>query len=362
MSTDRIPAVDGVPVSGGPVKGAPVSGAYARALLRVFGRTQPERAALLQGAGLDERALSGAGFEAPVEALLVFAANLTRLRGPLWPVEAAFVWRTPIQGALDVAIRSAPTGEAALAVAARFARVRAPYLEFRLEAKVESRRLVVTPAVPMAQALWRALAEAVALSIDALFANVFEEALAEAAIDFPWGPPPHADRLRALLASRLRYGRPDCAFEAPASLCRRPSPFADAGLFAGAVAELKAAARRIDPGLDLGPDLGSGLGRRLAREVERMTAAALPRRLDADEAARRLGLSRRTLVRRLAAEGVAFREIVDGVLSERARTLLAEGELGRDSIAEALGYADPTSFSRACRRWFRPSGPGAPAP
>jgi AraC-like DNA-binding protein len=295
------------------------------------------------GTGLDERALSGAGFEAPVGALLAFVEDLTRRHGAAWPVEAAAVWRAPIQGALDVAIRSAPTGEAALAVAARFARVRAPYLDFRLETTGQNLRLVATPAAPMAHDVWRAVAEAVALSIDALFANVFEEALGEATIDFPWAPPPHADRLRALLGAGLRYGRQDWGFEAPARLCRRPSPFADAGLFAGALAELDAAARRIDQGL------------RLARDVERMIATALPRRLDADEVSRRLGLSRRTLVRRLAAEGASYRDIVDRVLRERARASLADGALGRDAIAEALGYADATSFSRACRRWFRPS-------
>ena len=337
MSTGPAPAA----------KGVPVSGAYARALLRAFGRTAEDRAGLLRGTGLDERALSGAGFEAPLEALLAFATNLTRRHGPAWPVEAAAVWRSPIQGALDVAIRSAPTGEAALAAAARFARVRAPYLDFRLETTGRNLRLVAAPSGAMADEVWRAVAEAVALSVDALFANVFEEALGEATIDFPWAPPPHAGRLRALLGSGLRYGRPDWAFEAPADLCRRPSPFADAGLYAGALAELDAAARRIDQ------------GRRLARDVERMIATALPRRLDADAAARRLGLSRRTLVRRLAAEGAAYRDILDEVLRARAKTLLGDGSHGRDAIAQALGYADPTSFSRACRRWFRS---GAPAP
>jgi AraC-like DNA-binding protein len=33
--------------------------------------------------------------------------------------------------------------------------------------------------------------------------------------------------------------------------------------------------------------------------------------------------------------------------------LLDAGKLSRDEMAEALGFADPTSFSRACRRWFK---------
>lgn len=107
-----------VAVSGRTQKSPPVPGAYARALLRRFATTPAERVALLEGTGLDEAALNAGGAEAPADALLAFAANLTRLRGPAWAVEAASAWSAPIQGALDVAIRSAPTADAALAVAA----------------------------------------------------------------------------------------------------------------------------------------------------------------------------------------------------------------------------------------------------
>jgi len=318
----------------------PVSGAYARALLRRFGSTPAERTALLEGTGLDEEALNAGGAEAPADALLTFAANLTRLRGPAWAVEAASALSAPIQGALDVAIRSAPTADAALAVAARYGRVRAPYLALRLEANARVRRLVIGRDAETDELVWRATAEAVALSMNALFAQVFEEDLRHAAIDFPWPPPAHAARLRALLTCAARFGRPDFAFEAPAPFCRRASPFADPTLHASAIAELEEGVRRI------------GGRTSLARELERIISAALPRRLGEDEAARRLGLSRRTLVRRLAAEGVSFRGLLDGVLRERARAMLEAREPRRGAMAARLGYADPTSFSRACRRWF----------
>ncbi len=294
---------------------------------------------MLEGTGLDEQALNAAGSEAPADALLAFAANLTRIRGSAWAVDAGAAWSAPLQGGLDVAIRSAANPDEALAVAARYGRVRAPYLTLRLETNARLRRLVIAQDGATDDAVWRAVAEAVALSMNAMFAQVFEEDLRHAAIDFPWPPPAHAARLRALLTCAARFGRPDFAFEAPAPLCRRASPFADPTLHANAIAELEEGARRI------------GGTTSLARELERISAA-LPRRLGEDEAARRLGLSRRTLVRRLAAEGVSFRGLLDGVLRERACAMLEARELRRDAMAARLGYADPTSFSRACRRWF----------
>jgi AraC-like DNA-binding protein len=132
----------------------------------------------------------------------------------------------------------------------------------------------------------------------------------------------------------------DFAFEAPSALLTHPSPFADPMLHTRAIADLEDAARRI----------GGADG--LIRDLERLAAISLPRRLGEDEAARRLGLSRRTLVRRLSAAHVEFRGLIDGVLRDKARAMLDARKLSRDSMAEALGYADPTSFSRACRRWF----------
>ena len=57
-------------------------------------------------------------------------------------------------------------------------------------------------------------------------------------------------------------------------------------------------------------------------------------------------------MRRLEVADCAFRPLLDGVLRERARTMLAAGTQSRDEMAAALGYTDATSFSRACRRWF----------
>ena len=317
----------------------PVSGAYARALLRRFASTPDERAALLDRTGLDDDALSAAGSEAPVDALLVFAANLTRIHGPAWAVDAGAAWSAPLQGGLDLAIRSAPTPDEALAVAARYGRVRAPYLTLRLETNARLRRIVVAHDAGIDDAVWRTIAEAVALSLNALFAQVFEEDLRHAAIDFPWPEPAHAEKLRALMPCTARFSRADFAFEAPAALCRRASPFADPALHTRAVADLEEGARRI------------GGATSLKREVERIISTTLPRRLGEEEAARRLGLSRRTLVRRLSAEGVSFRGLVDDVLCERARAMRGARDLSRDAMAARLGYADPTSFSRACRRW-----------
>jgi AraC-like DNA-binding protein len=57
-------------------------------------------------------------------------------------------------------------------------------------------------------------------------------------------------------------------------------------------------------------------------------------------------------VRRLAKAGLSYRSLVDNMLRARAEAMRAAGKLSREEMAAALGYAEATSFSRACRRWF----------
>ena len=87
----------------------PIPAAYARALLRRFGATPARRAELLAQTGLDEAALNAPGAEPPLHAVLELAARITRAEGEAWPLAAKSVWSNAMQGALDVAVRSAAT-------------------------------------------------------------------------------------------------------------------------------------------------------------------------------------------------------------------------------------------------------------
>lgn len=67
--------------------------------------------------------------------------------------------------------------------------------------------------------------------------------------------------------------------------------------------------------------------------------------------ARRLGLSERSLRRRLRRADTSFRQLQQRVREQRARDMLQAGERAVEHIAEDLGYAEAASFSHAFRRW-----------
>jgi AraC-like DNA-binding protein len=67
--------------------------------------------------------------------------------------------------------------------------------------------------------------------------------------------------------------------------------------------------------------------------------------------ASRLGVSLRTLKRRLKDQGASLQGLRDEVRSEAARQLLEHTGKPAGEIAVILGYADASAFTRAFRRW-----------
>jgi AraC-like DNA-binding protein len=70
-----------------------------------------------------------------------------------------------------------------------------------------------------------------------------------------------------------------------------------------------------------------------------------------EAAAQALGMSLRSLQRRLQEEGTTYREILNGTRQEMARAYLEERRTSVTEIAFRLGFSDSNSFSRAFRRW-----------
>ncbi len=71
----------------------------------------------------------------------------------------------------------------------------------------------------------------------------------------------------------------------------------------------------------------------------------------AEEIAEQLGLSLRTLHRRLADEGLSYQSVIDNMRRSLATEFLENTHLMIDEVAARVGFADATSFRRAFRKW-----------
>lgn len=72
----------------------------------------------------------------------------------------------------------------------------------------------------------------------------------------------------------------------------------------------------------------------------------------ADDIARRLGLSKSTLHRRLRDEGHSIKSIKEDSRRLQATSLLKSTDLPIGQIAAKVGYAEPSAFHRSFKKWF----------
>lgn len=71
----------------------------------------------------------------------------------------------------------------------------------------------------------------------------------------------------------------------------------------------------------------------------------------AAQIAREMGMSERTLYRRLAEEGLTFRDVLSEAQSSLAQELLRDSESSIAEIAFLTGFSEQSTFSRAFKRW-----------
>ena len=69
------------------------------------------------------------------------------------------------------------------------------------------------------------------------------------------------------------------------------------------------------------------------------------------EIAKHIGMSQRTLARRLAEEGSSFSELLSAVRRALANRYLMNPSLSISEIAWLLGYSEVSTFTRAFHRW-----------
>lgn len=73
--------------------------------------------------------------------------------------------------------------------------------------------------------------------------------------------------------------------------------------------------------------------------------------VSAERIAAPMNISSRHLRRKLSQEGTSYEQLVDEVRRDAAVRMITGGELSLTSIAYELGFLDPSSFTRAFRRW-----------
>ena len=247
-------------------------------------------------------------------------------------------------GALGYAATSSRSLRAVLDVLERYARLRFDVLEITVDAGPDEVRVryAVAPYDGLLDILLEALVAATKVALDDLSLGACPVVRAA----FPFSAPPHAARAPHLLGCPVRYGQPWAGLALSPDALDRPLKMSDPRAFERA----EALCREQMDELAAHRSWSSRTRRVLLERRHGFPSLS--------ETARRLRVSPRTLHRRLAEEGTAFRVILEEVSRRLAMEHLARSEAGIDEVAYLLGYADPSNFRRAFRRWTGESASG----
>ncbi|WP_162560730.1 AraC family transcriptional regulator [Methylobacterium durans] len=143
---------------------------------------------------------------------------------------------------------------------------------------------------------------------------------------------------RAVFKAPVRFNRETAALVFPASQLDQPIPGADPALLQTLRERLAEQSRRSSP------DFTARLRHLLRTELMHGDCSA-------ERIAGLLSMHRRTLARRLRAEGTAFSVVADEGRFEVARQLIDHTDIPLAQIAAALGFSEASAFTRAFRRW-----------
>jgi AraC-like DNA-binding protein len=298
------------------------------------------RPSLLAASGLAPAQLSTP--EAPVPVSAVFAtweAAMRALHDPALPIAYAKRFSVESYPVLGFAIMTAPTGHEVFARVLRFSSI--VTTSGRLRPREEGDRLVVRWERDGARTLGHRVANEAVLAevMTALRQTLGREVRAEG-VRFRHAAPSRTREHQTFFGARLSWEASEDALVLSRDVLDAVPPFANLAMAAYFEKEAASRLREIR--------LAESISEAVARLVEASLVDGEP---PIERIARQLGRSERTLRRELAAEGAAYRSIVDKVRRARADVLLADASVSLAEVAFALGFSEHAGFSRAYKRW-----------
>ncbi|NGP52620.1 AraC family transcriptional regulator [Thioalkalivibrio sp. XN8] len=295
-------------------------------------------APLLRDCGLAEQATAGSQ-PIPVEREIAFIRRAVSASGrPGLGLLAGRGHRFPVFGFWGLALAASPTLASAIRLGLQYIDLTHTFLRWHFERAGAEAALVMQPAFPLGE-LETFLVERDAAAAATLFEDLTGRREGLAGVEFAYPAPPWAAEYTSVFGCQPVFGAARHALRVHAGALDQPLPGGDPVTAAAAEAQCQRLLEGLSP--------AGGLSTRLRRLL-----LAHPGRLPSqDESARQLGLSRRSLRRKLAEEGTSFRALADEMRFGLVAGYLENTGLPLEEIAARTGFSDAANLSHAFRRW-----------
>ena len=276
--------------------------------------------------------LSEAGRMATVMDVLPLLERLEVEANPHMGIDLGQLIPASAHGAMGYAVVSSATVGEAMHTLARYASMRNRFFYYSCQTDEIGTRLLIKPRVTLGPL--RSFCEiGTSVSLFKMIQGVAgDESSREMQFEASW-----SQSIPLNVPMHMSYGRPLTTLVVPSGITRKTSPTADTKLFASACRTCEEELAVIDGNIPL--------RLRANMPTEKQEWPSLK------DSAQRLAMSPRTLIRRLALEGLTYQSLLDDAKSELACWYLQNTPLPMGEVAARLGFTDDTNFSRSFRRW-----------
>jgi AraC-like DNA-binding protein len=245
----------------------------------------------------------------------------------------------PAFGLVGHLISHAPTLREAIALSARFGSILCGEFRLTLQEKVDvaSLRYDFKRSSPRHDRMRAEFAMTGFLRLLRLFAG---PRAAARTVFFEHAAPPHRREYQRVFGGSERFSQPFTGVEFDREWLDRKQLHQHAALYYLLRAEAERTLEQIED--------GGGTADRLRQYLCLRPPAQMP---SMESAAGALGMSVRSLRRRLSDDGASYRGLVQGIQEDAAIHALKNPERSLQDAANAAGFADPAAFQRAFKRW-----------
>lgn len=320
-----------------------VTSLFARRMIQAAAPEVDGRA-MLRSIGLDP--------DAPVEVAEMIAADayydlLERManqmeRGFELPIRVAPLMHLDDYGALGLAWKSAPTTRDSLERVARYCRVWTDNMTYTLRPRADGADFLLHREGTRRLGL-RLSNEATIASAASLIRQTASPRFRPMAVHLRHPAPPTTTTHERYFGCPVHFGMSEDALCISDEALDRPNQLADEGISRFLLSHLDREVAELEAEEDtLETVVRTAISKALSDGLPRMT-----------DVARRLGMSERTLGRRLGERDLSFKDLVESSQRDLARNLLAESHYSMSDVAFLTGFSEPSAFTRAFKRWTR---------
>jgi AraC-like DNA-binding protein len=290
---------------------------------------------MLRRAGLPVTALDHPDYLLPadrIQALLADSAKAANSEEFGLAVGACF--KLSMLGSVSLLLREQPTLRDAITALARYIRYQNENVEVWIEPRPQSAMVVLRLLSARTRASRLMMEMTVAQLVQIVRALIGDE-WRPSRVVFAHAPPSDVGPYRRLLGE-VEFRAPHSGVELTEEELATPLPEADADM-------ARQVARFIEANI-------LPANARMSETVQALIQRLLPDgECSVDRVAQHLGFDRRTVHRRLAAEGHSFTELLDGARRQVATWQLSHGDQPLSEVTHMVGFSSLSTFSR----WFR---------